>query len=213
MTDTAPKTPALKLSYFDFHGGRGEPARLALSIGGVPFEDDRVAPPNWPAMKASTPFGQLPVLEVDGVVISQCNTINRYVGKLSGLYPEDALEAARCDEACDVVESLAGEVLASYRMEGEAKRLERERLVAGPITTALTGLSAKLAATGDQWFADGRLTIADLKVAESMRNIGAGVLDHVPTDLAARVAPNLVAHRERVLAHPGVKAYYERVLG
>ena len=28
----------LKLSYFDFHGGRGEPARLALSMGGVPFE-------------------------------------------------------------------------------------------------------------------------------------------------------------------------------
>ena len=25
----------LKLTYFDFHGGRGEPARLALSIGGI----------------------------------------------------------------------------------------------------------------------------------------------------------------------------------
>ena len=32
----------LKLTYFDFHGGRGEPARLALSIGGIAFEDDRV---------------------------------------------------------------------------------------------------------------------------------------------------------------------------
>jgi hypothetical protein len=30
--------PKLKLTYFDFHGGRGEPARLALSIGGIPFE-------------------------------------------------------------------------------------------------------------------------------------------------------------------------------
>jgi hypothetical protein len=28
----------LKLSYFDFHGGRGEPARLALSMGGIPFD-------------------------------------------------------------------------------------------------------------------------------------------------------------------------------
>jgi hypothetical protein len=33
-----------KLTYFDFHGGRGEPARLALSISGIPFEDDRVPP-------------------------------------------------------------------------------------------------------------------------------------------------------------------------
>ena len=35
----------LKLSYFDFHGGRGAPARIALSIGGIAFEDDRVPPP------------------------------------------------------------------------------------------------------------------------------------------------------------------------
>ena len=31
----------MKLTYFDFHGGRGEPVRLALTMGGVPFEDDR----------------------------------------------------------------------------------------------------------------------------------------------------------------------------
>ena len=41
--------PKLKLTYFDFHGGRGEPARLALSIGRIPFEDDRVAPSDWTA--------------------------------------------------------------------------------------------------------------------------------------------------------------------
>jgi len=29
--------PKLKLTYFDFHGGRGEPARLALSIAGIPM--------------------------------------------------------------------------------------------------------------------------------------------------------------------------------
>ena len=28
----------LKLRYFDFNGGRGEVARLAMAIGGVPFE-------------------------------------------------------------------------------------------------------------------------------------------------------------------------------
>src|SRR5271169_6432198 len=77
----------LKLTYFDVHGGRGEPARLALSIGGIPFEDDRVAPSNWPSRKADTPFGALPVLEVDGKAVSQSNAINRYVGKLADLYP------------------------------------------------------------------------------------------------------------------------------
>ena len=79
----------LKLTYFDFHGGRGEPARLALSIGGIAFEDDRVPPSDWASRKAQTPFGALPVLEVDGQVVAQSNAINRYVGKLADLYPSD----------------------------------------------------------------------------------------------------------------------------
>ena len=49
-----PAMPKLKLTYFDFHGGRGEPARLALSIGGIPFEDDRVAPSDWPGARKRT---------------------------------------------------------------------------------------------------------------------------------------------------------------
>ena len=61
----------LKLTYFDFHGGRGEPARLALSIGGIPFEDDRVPPSEWGSRKAHTPFGALPVLEKDGQAVAQ----------------------------------------------------------------------------------------------------------------------------------------------
>ena len=85
----------LKQTYFDFHGGRGDPARLALSIGGIPFEDDRVAPSDWPARKVNMPFGALPVLEVDGQTVSQSNAINRYVGKLANLYPDDAWEARR----------------------------------------------------------------------------------------------------------------------
>ena len=53
----------LKLTYFDFHGGRGEPARLALAIGGIDFEDDRVPFADWPRRKPGTPFGGLPVLD------------------------------------------------------------------------------------------------------------------------------------------------------
>ena len=83
-----------KLVYFDIDGARGEAARLAMVIGGVPFEDDRVKFADWQARKPHTPFGALPVLEHDGQTVAQSNGINRYVGKLAGLYPNDAWQAA-----------------------------------------------------------------------------------------------------------------------
>ena len=47
----------LKLSYFDFDGGRGESIRLALAIGKIPFEDHRIPLKEWPAYKDQTPLG------------------------------------------------------------------------------------------------------------------------------------------------------------
>jgi hypothetical protein len=42
--------PKLVLTYFDFDGGRGEPARLALTIGGIAFEDRRIPGKEWPGL-------------------------------------------------------------------------------------------------------------------------------------------------------------------
>src|SRR6266850_1773471 len=137
--------PKLKLTYFDFHGGRGEPARLALSIAGIPFEDDRVSGADWPRRKPSTPFGSVPVLEADG-----------------------------------------------------------------PITFFLTRLQQRLEAGGGQYFAGGRLSVADLKVFVWIRHLRSGKLDYIPADLPDRVAAKLVAHFERVKNHPGMKAYYAK---
>jgi len=200
----------LKLTYFDFHGGRGEPARLALSIGGIPFEDDRVAPSDWPARKANTPFGALPVLEVDGQTVSQSNAINRYVGKLANLYPDDAWQAALCDEVMEAVEDIGSKIGATLFLPEEEKKAKREELAEGPIPFYLTRLQDRLAAHGGQYFAANRLLVADLKVFVWIRYLKSGVLDHIPADLPDRVAPKLVEHYERVKKHPGIKAYYAK---
>ena len=60
------------------------------------------------------------------------------------------------------------------------------------------------------YFADQRLTVADLKIFMWVRWLRAGVLDHIPKDLVDRVAPLLVKHSERVASHPGVAEYYRR---
>jgi glutathione S-transferase len=154
----------LKLIYFDFHGGRGEPARLALSIGGIPFEDDRVAPSDWQRRKPDTPFGALPVLEVDEQTLAESNAINRYVGKLTDLYPSDAWQAALCDEVMEAVEDINTKLAATLFLPEEEKKTQRKALVEGPLPFYLTRLQQRLEAHGGRYFAADRLSVADLKV-------------------------------------------------
>jgi len=97
-------TTKIKLSYFDFDGGRGEPARLAMRRAGIAFEDHRIPLTEWPTAKADFPYQQIPVMEVDGKVLSQSNAINRLVGKMADLYPQDNWQAAVCDEVMETVE-------------------------------------------------------------------------------------------------------------
>jgi glutathione S-transferase len=63
-----------------------------MSLGGVAFEDRRIPVSDWPSVRDETPFRAVPVLEVDDKMITQSNAINRYVGKLAGLYPDDDLD-------------------------------------------------------------------------------------------------------------------------
>src|SRR5689334_5521856 len=197
-----------KLVYFDIDGARGEAARLAMTIGGVPFEDDRVKFADWKSREPATPFGALPVLEVDGQTVAQSNGINRYVGKLAGLYPSDPWQAALCDEAMDAVEEISTRVWNTMSLPPAEKKAKRESLAAGPLPLSLERLQRRLVAHGGQYFADGRLTVADLKVFVWIQHLKSGQLDHVPVDLPDRVAPQLVAHHGRVKEHPAIKAYY-----
>jgi prostaglandin-H2 D-isomerase / glutathione transferase len=200
----------LRLTYFDIDGGRGEVARLAAFIGGIPLEDNRVKFQDWLALKPSMPFGAMPLLEVDGQTVAQSNGINRFVGKLAGLYPADPLQAALCDEAMDAVEDITHEILATFPIQDpEEKKAKREALAEGPLTFYLQRFEQRLKERGGEYFADGRLTVADLKVFLWIRHLKSGTLDHLPADLPDRVAPLLTEHYQRVKSHPKVAEYYE----
>ena len=202
--------PQLKLSYFDMHGGRGEPVRLALAIGGVAFEDHRFAFPEFAEVRKTAPFGQVPVLEVDGVAVTQSDAMLRYAGKLAGLYPADAYQALLCDEVSFVVEEAGIKIGPTFRMTGEEQKAARLALVNGSMPVYLAWLQKQLIAQGGEYFADKRLTVADLKVFIDVRSLNSGRWDHVPTDLVERVAPALNAHMQRIAQHPAVAAYYAK---
>jgi glutathione S-transferase len=198
---------AYKLTYFDIDGGRAEPVRVAFHAAGIEFEDKRIAFPEFMEMRGSTRFNSVPVLEIDGNVVTQTNGMCRYVGKMAGLYPEDDLQALYCDEALGAVEDLLHRIVPTFGLEGDELKTAREKLVNGWMTTFVKGLGEILKRGGD-YFADNRLTVADLKVAYLTKWLNAGQLDHVPTDLVERLAPVLNAHADRVMNDPIVKAYY-----
>jgi glutathione S-transferase len=203
----------LQLTYFDFDGGRAEPARLALHIGGVAFEDKRFGFPEFAEIRKATPFGQVPTLHVDGVLVTQSDAITRYAGKLAGLYPTDPYQALLCDEVLSAVEDANIKVGASFGLTGDALKDARAALVAGPLPLYLGWLQNQLQAHGGEFFADNLLTVADLKVFTFVRGLQSGRLDHVPTDLVERLTPVLNAYLQRIAQTPAIAAYYARAKG
>ncbi len=199
-----------KLIYFDFDGGRAESIRLAFHIGGIDFEDVRLKFPEFREAQPSFRFHALPELEIDGEPITQSNAHLRYVGKLAGLYPADDLQALYCDEAMGAVEDLSHAVGKTFGLQGDALKQAREEFVQGRLATYIKGLDELLARGGGQYFADGRMTVADLKVFVETRTLAKGILDHVPTDIVEGLAPVLVEHRERIANDSRVVAYYAR---
>jgi glutathione S-transferase len=82
-----------KLTYFDFSGGRAEPVRIAFHAAGIEFEDHRISFDEFMKTRDTMRFRCAPVLEIDGTVVTQSNSMLRYVGKMADLYPSDSIQA------------------------------------------------------------------------------------------------------------------------
>lgn len=201
--------PTYKLTYFDFDGGRGEPIRIAFHAAGIEFDDHRIPFEEFVKTRSTMRFHCSPTLEIDGVEVTQSNAMLRYAGKAAGLYPEDDLQALYCDEAMGAVEDLLHQIVHTFGLEGDELEAARKKLADGWLTVYTKGLGECLERGGNEYFADNRLTIADLKVFLQTRWLLTGGLEHVSADFVANTAPNLVAHHDRVAEAPIVKAYYD----
>lgn len=197
-----------KLTYFDIDGGRAEPIRIAFHAAGIKFEDHRISFDEFSEMRSGARFTCVPVLEIDGDQITQTNAISRYVGKMAGLYPADDLQALYCDEVLGALEDLTNQVVRTFGLEADELRLARETLVDGWLSIYLRGLDQLLVRGGGKYFADNKMTVADLRAFVQSRSLGSAILDYVPKDIVQRVAPGLFEHQERIAADPRVSAYY-----
>jgi len=174
--------PKLKLVYFDARGA-AEPARWAFAYGGIDYEDSRVPFAEWPALKASTPFGQLPYLEVDGKQLAQSAAISRYAARKAGLTGKDDFENAQSDAIVDYVTDAVKPLSALYSAKDEAaKTANKTAYIAEGVQPFLKGLERHLLAnnTGEGFFVGSKPTLADLYIVVFLDRLVA--MDHTVLD-------------------------------
>ena len=199
-----------KLTYFDAPVSRGEECRLALHVAGVDFEDNRFPRSDWPALKPTTPFGSVPVLEMPGQPpLAQSNAILTLVGRLHGLHPTDLFEAARHEAILQHAEDLRANVAPTLRIADEAeKKAVREKLAATYLPT--WGANTEKHIRGDGPFFGGKsLNVVDLKLFVVVRWFKSGVIDHIPPTIFDGF-PKLCRIHDAVRDDARIKAWYAR---
>jgi prostaglandin-H2 D-isomerase / glutathione transferase len=193
-----------RLTYFDFNGGRGEDCRLALHIAGVPFEDNRIPGKQWMELKPTTPFGQLPVLELGEDVIAQSNAILGLIGRGHELLPSGNIDAARHLAILETVEDLRARFNPTlHEKDADKKKAMREAL-AKDIPGWASNIEAQIEGP---FFGGDEISVADLKLFVLMNWFIKGALDHVPTTIFEG-SPKLMALHAAVADHEGVKSWY-----
>ena len=197
-----------KLIYFDAPVSRGEECRLALHLAGIDFDDVRIGGADWRAMKARTPYGGLPVLELPGrPPLAHSNAILVMIGRLHGLHPGDEFEAARHEGMMQHVEDLRGVVGPTIRMGEAEKKAAREALAESYLPA--WAASAEKNIRGEPFFDGAKLHVVDLKLHMAVRWFIGGKVDHIPATIFAGY-PKLMRVHDAVRDHAGVKAWYSR---
>jgi prostaglandin-H2 D-isomerase / glutathione transferase len=203
-----PAMSQITLTYFDIPTSRGEEVRLALTLAGLPFTDERLKVEEFAKRKASTPFGALPVLTIEGKrPIAQSNAILRLIGSQHGLLPSDPHESARHEAVMGAVEDLRAKMGPINRIKDpEEKKRQREDLAANVLPEWAGHIEKQI----DGPFLGGNeISVADLKLFVVLTPVLNGKIDHVPATVVAPFAKLMKLH-EAVKTHPKVAGWYAR---
>ena len=204
----------LRLIYPDLPFWRAETSRLALFIGGIEFEDVRPSREEIPKMRTdgTFPFGQFPVLQVDGKTIAQTGAIARFCGKLSGLYPsDDNYAAAKVDEVIDLCTDITIQMRPSIRETDPKLRTEMRKELSETILPRWLGFLEKLLEDNRDtgFFVGSSISVADLAVWRLCAWISGGIIDGISTNLLEGF-PLLSVHQSEISNLPKVMEWVKK---
>ena len=210
----------IKIFYSHLPFWRAEVLRVSLFIKDIPFEDVRVSREEFihliktgflPNGKRS-PFHQLPVIEVDEKIIGQTGAIARYCGKVSNLYSDDILKAAKIDQIIDAATDITNIVSPTIREKDEVKKMEdRKVLVNKLLPRWFKYLENLLSEDESTWFVE-KITIADIAIWRLLGWLTSGIIDGIPTSVVDDF-PKLKNIHHQVHTHPKVQEWMLKTYG
>lgn len=189
-----------KLTYFRGRG-RAETTRWMLAANEIAFDNIAIdTPEQLAALRASgkLPFDQMPLLEIDGLNLSQSSAMIRYLARRGDLYGKTDTDALWCDmivgAAADFAETA---IQAPFKLNASVAIADMEVRFAkfGP------RFEARIVQQGSSCCVEDRLTFADIVLAEALSSY----LEWCPDILEE--TPSLKALYLKVTQLPGIAAY------
>lgn len=192
MSRASRRPKNVKVVYFKM-AGRAGAVRAALKLARIKYENDFVDRDSMQELKPRLPFGQVPVFEVNGEIVAQSNAFLRYVGKFSGLYPDDPFDALKVDEIVDGVSDSMLLLRPSLLEKNPDKKLRmRKELISsdGSLRVFLQNMERLVQRNQDKSGAIGRghacgkeLTIADISLFTILKMIHDEFFEGIPRTL------------------------------
>jgi len=185
------------------------------AVGNVPYEDQVVEWDDWPKVKATLPYGQLPVIRVGDLTINQSADILRFVSKLGGLYPKDPLEALQVDSLVSNInqtfDKTMGKTMYSKLDKEEVIKQRMELLPKkdGELGMFLARLDLQIGVGTSGYLFEFGLTAADTYLFQIVCHLSMGVLDGVPKTYIRDNFENLEAFRLKVASIDAIAARFK----
>jgi glutathione S-transferase len=202
------------LCYFGLEARAG-PIRNACAIGKVPYEDKIVTREEWPKMKETLSYGQLPVIVVGDLTINQSTDILRYVSKLAGLYPEDPLAALQVDSLISnmsqIIDDTVIKSMSSKLEKDDALKMRREFLdkKEGKLGMFLAKLDLQIGVSSTGYLFEFGLTGADLQLFMAVCFLSMGRAEGIPKTYIRDNFANLEKFRRKVASIDGISERFK----
>ncbi|TMW59770.1 hypothetical protein Poli38472_004839 [Pythium oligandrum] len=181
-----------------------------MQESGLAYLSDRFDDAQFAELKETFPYGQLPLLEVDGEVIAESEAVLRYAGRLSGLYPvNDPVAALKIDELLGSISEMTSKIAPSLREQDADKRKTLREEAANVIIPRYIGLIDHRLTQLKEYavFKTDTLFIHELLINNFVSWMKMGVVDHIPTTVCDGY-PAVEALVAKVSNHPKVVEYY-----